>query len=123
MEGVSEEELTSAVREHFCEEHGMERPRGIDSTSPMTYGQAEPVGGLKTGGKATVSGENIREPVEQMGTAWRDATTEKVRCPSCMEMLEGCDCEELSSQLERHMIESHGEEGFMHGAKERIRGR
>ncbi len=58
-----------------------------------------------------------------MGTAWRDATTEMVRCPSCMEMLEGCDCEELSSQLEKHMIESHGEEGFMQGARERIRGR
>ena len=123
MEGKSEEELSSTVREHFCEEHGMERPRGIESTSPMTYGQAAPVGGLKTGGKATVSGKGISEPVEQLGSAWRDATTEKVRCPSCMEMLEGCDCEELSTRLEKHMAESHGEEGFMERAKERVKGR
>ena len=123
MEGKSEEDLSGTVREHFCEEHGMERPRGIESTSPMTYGQAAPVGGLKTGGKATVSGEGIDQPVEQMGSAWKDATTEKVRCPSCMEMLEGCDCEELSSRLESHMIESHGNEGFMERAKEKVKGR
>lgn len=123
MEGKSEEELSSTVREHFCEEHGMERPRGIESTSPMTYGQAAPVGGLKTGGKTTVSGEGIDRPVEQMGSAWKDATTEKVQCPSCMEMLEGCDCEELSSRLESHMIESHGNEGFMERAKEKVKGR
>jgi predicted small metal-binding protein len=111
------------VREHFCEEHGMERPRGIESTSPMTYAQASPVGGLKIGGGPTVSGADIREPVEQLGTAWKEATTERVRCPTCMEMLEGCDCDELSTQLERHMTEVHGKESFMQRAKERVKGR
>jgi predicted small metal-binding protein len=120
---VGEEELSTTVREHFCEEHGMERPRGIDSTSPMTYGQAAPVGGLKTGRQATVAGENIGEPVEQMGTAWKEATTERVQCPTCMEMLEGCDCEELSTRLEEHMTESHGKESFMQGTKEKVKGR
>ena len=120
---MSEEELSTTVREHFCEEHGMERPRGIESTSPMTYSQATPVGGLKTDQRTTVSGENIREPVEQMGTAWKDATTETVRCPACMETLEGCNCEELSTRLEKHMTESHGKEGFMQNTKERVKGR
>jgi len=101
----------------------MERPRGIDSTSPMTYGQAAPVGGLKSSEARLESGGNIGKPVEQMGTAWSDATTERVQCPSCAETLEGCDCEELSTRLERHMSEEHGREGWMKRAGERIRGK
>jgi predicted small metal-binding protein len=40
-----------------------------------------------------------------------------------MEMLEGCDCEELSTRLEEHMTESHGKESFMQRTKERVKGR
>ena len=37
--------------------------------------------------------------------------------------VEGCDCEELSARLDRHMTESHGSEGFMQKAREKVRGR
>ncbi|NLK24975.1 MAG: hypothetical protein GX307_00125 [Euryarchaeota archaeon] len=123
LEGEDEVELTMCVHEHFCEEHEMERPRGIESTSPMTYDQPSPVGGLKLDPAKWQEGPTMDRPVRELGTAWKEATTERVGCPVCHVILEGCDCGELSSCLREHMLTAHQEEGFMRKAKGQIRER
>jgi len=122
LEGMSDKELSDQVREHFCEEHGMERPKFIESTSVMTYGSPSPVGGLKVEDATLEGGQNVDQPVRELGTAWKEATTERVECPACRELMEGCDCTELSTRLAEHMRTAHREEGFMKRAREKIRG-
>lgn len=100
----------------------MERPRNIESTSIMTYGRDSPPGGYTVDPTLVKGSPDVEQPVRELGTAWKGATTERIECPACREMMEGCDCADLSSRLDEHMRTAHRGERYMERGKERIRG-